>query len=200
MKNIIFILILLVLNMPCAFGIDFSKYDIYNINSLYEITNDYKNEFKNKRETVEAEKSFNEFIKYYEKFVSIQNERNLLNYDYFNPIKLLKEYSNKYYRYGLIVQMDEGDFFFVSSKRYIYENFAKYLSKPYRKLLKYEMRFDNRIINDCRYIIPQSELEKILEFYEKFEKEYPEFSKQNKINEIIKKYKKDIEHYPYLIY
>ena len=200
MKNIIFILILFVLNIPCAFGIDYNKYDLYDIDSLRNITNDYKNEFKNKQETVDAENSFNEFIKYYEKFVSIQNEKNLLSYNYFNPSKLLKEYTNKYYKYGLIVQIDEGEFFFVSSKRYMYKNFAKYLSKPHRKLLKFETRFDNRIINDCRYIISQSELKKILEFYKKFEKEYPEYSKQNKIDNIIKKYKKDIEHYPYLIY
>ena len=71
--------------------------------------------------------------------------------------KQIDKYSEQYYKYGLVAQFDEGEFMLVPSRRYLYENFAPYLSKPHQELLKFEIS-DVRTIYDGRYIISISGL------------------------------------------
>ena len=85
------------------------------------------------------------------------------------------------------------------SRRYLYENFAPYLSKPYKKLLKFESS-DTRLVYDCRYIVPKSYLKKQIKFYKNFIHQYPEFSKKHNVYNRLRGYQDDLKHYPNIIY
>lgn len=189
------------MNANAVYAINFDTYDLNNINSVHEATKQFKKEFKNVRSTDIVEEKFIEFVDYYYKFAETQNKKIYLAH--INSNLTIKEqqkiYSKMYYKYGLIVQMDEGEYMLVPSNKYLYKNFSKYLSKPSSELLKFKSS-DKRIISDGRYIISKLELQKYIDFYEKFENKYPEYSQKHNIKQIKNKYKKDLNHYPYIIY
>ncbi|MBQ8668397.1 hypothetical protein IJ472_01360 [bacterium] len=200
MKRFILLLCLL-LNSSMGFAINFDSYNLDDINSVRKITKDYKKEFKNKKGSIEAEKNFNRFIEIYTNFEDIQNKNIYLPYKLSNnSISLqVERYSKKYYKYGLIVQFDEGEYLLAKSNKYIYENFAEYLSKPFQEYLEYN-KSDERIISDGRYIISREELNSRIKFYESFVKLYPKFAEEYKLNDKIKYLKEDLKHYPSVIY
>ena len=80
-----------------------------------------------------------DFLDFYNKFEIVQSRKIYLPYELKkNSITLqLKEYSKKYYKYGLVAQFDEGEYLLAKSNKYIYENFAEYLSKPFQEYLEY---------------------------------------------------------------
>jgi len=201
MKKIFFIFVFILININPAQAINFDSFDLNDISAIKNATKQFQKEFKNIRGTDLIEDYFIEFKKYYYNFANIQNKKIKLSQTFSNLSikKQIQFYSKKYYKYGLSVQFDEGEFMLTPSNKYLYKNFSKYLSKPSSELLKYNSS-DKRIISDGRYIISKKELLKYIEFYENFEQKYPEYSKKNNIKEIINKYKEDLKYYPYIIY
>lgn len=201
MKKIFFIFVFILININPAQAINFDSFDLNDISAIKNATKQFQKEFKNIRGTDLIEDYFIEFKKYYYNFANIQNRKIKLSQTFSNLSikKQIQFYSKKYYKYGLSVQFDEGEFMLTPSNKYLYKNFSKYLSKPSSELLKYNSS-DKRIISDGRYIISKKELLKYIEFYENFEQKYPEYSKKNNIKEIINKYKEDLKYYPYIIY
>ena len=201
MKKIFFIFVFILININPAQAINFDSFDLNDISAIKNATKQFQKEFKNIRGTDLIEDYFIEFKKYYYNFANIQNKKIKLSQTFSNLSikKQIQFYSKKYYKYGLSVQFDEGEFMLTPSNKYLYKNFSKYLSKPSSELLKYNSS-DKRIISDGRYIISKKELLKYIEFYENFEQKYTEYSKKNNIKEIINKYKEDLKYYPYIIY
>ena len=199
MKKLFFIFIIFFLLSNSAFALDYSKYNLSDINAIREATKAYQNVFKDKKGTKEAETEFLKFRDFYYEAVYKQSQLiNNFSYKAKNGSyqKQAQEYSKKYYKKGFIVHFDEGDFFLVQCERYIYENFAPYLNEEWQELLIFETRFDKRIISDGRYIIPKSELVEILKFYQSFYKKYPDFIDLDYVKNIIKFYQKQIKQYP----
>lgn len=200
MKKFIIILCLLFCS-NVAFSLDYSNYNVEDINSVRKATKDFQKEYKNKKESLEAEANFNDFLDFYNKFEIVQSRKIYLPYELKkNSITLqLKEYSKKYYKYGLVAQFDEGEYFLVKSNRYIYENFANYLPQPLQLCLEYE-NSDERIISDGRYIISKEEIcEKIVK-YKNFIQKYPEYADKYNIYEKIEILEENLKHYPAIIY
>ena len=199
MKKLFSVIISIFALCNCAFAVDYSKYNVSDINAIRKATKAYQNEFKNKKGTKEAEDEFLKFTEFYARAVSKQNE---MIYDF--PYKAkdnsfqkqAQEYSKKYYNKGLMIQFDEGEFFVVQCNRYIEENFQSYLTPDWQELLKFQNCFDKRIISDGRYVISKAELIKILEFYKNFAKKYPNFIKKENIKNTIQFYQRQIKQYP----
>lgn len=200
MKNLLLFL-LLFFGMNVVYGLEFDQFDPNDINSLREATRYYQQEYDKKRGTIEAEEDFDKFWQYYIKFDNRQNQKIYLPYETIdNSIqKQIDKYSEQYYKYGLVAQFDEGEFMLVPSRRYLYENFAPYLSKPHQELLKFEIS-DVRTIYDGRYIISISELKNQIKFYEGLIKKYPEFSKRRRVYDKVRSIEEDIKHYPNIYY
>ena len=199
MKKLFSVIISFFLVANCAFAVDYSKYNVSDINAIRKATKAYQNEFKNKKGTKEAEEEFLKFIEFYTRAVSKQSEM-IYNFPYKakdNSFqKQAQEYSKKYYNKGLMIHFDEGEFFVVQCNRYIWENFQSYLTFDWQELLKFQNYFDKRIISDGRYVISKTELIKILEFYQNFAKKYPNFIKKENIKNTIHFYQRQIKQYP----
>ena len=201
MNKAFLLIICLFFTFNSALAIDFSKFDVNDLDAARKATKYYQKVYKNKRGTKEADEDYDKFWDFIIKFGSAQNEKISLQTELIdNSIQKQTEvYSEKYYKYGLAAQFDEGEFMLVPSRAYLYENFAPYLSKPYQELLKFNAS-DARIIYDARYTISKSELENYLKFYEQLAQKYPEFSKKYDILGIINYYKEAIKHYPNIIF
>lgn len=91
-------------------------------------------------------------------------------------------------------------FFLVESNQYLYDEFSPYLTKDWKELLKFETRFDKRIVSDGRYRISKAEIKNFIHFYKNFIKKYPDFTEKNNIKQTIINYKEDLKHYPNIIY
>lgn len=187
--------------MNVVYGLDFDQFDPNDINSLRAATKYYQQEYDKKRGTIEAEEDYLKFCEFLSSFENKQSTKIYLPYETVNNSiqKQIDKYSKQYYKYGLVAQFDEGEFMLVPSRRYLYENFAPYLSKPYQKLLKFEAS-DVRRVYDCRYIVPKSYLLNQIKFYEGLIKKYPEFSKRRKIYDKVQYLEENIKHYPNIIY
>jgi hypothetical protein len=207
MKKILLILILLFFAQTMAFAVDYSKFNLSDINAINNATKTYQAEFHDKKGSKEAEQGYLEFCKFYNSAVNVQSKlktesEQQFEYKAFEGSlqKQAQQYTKKYAGKGLAVQFDEGEFFIVDNHKYLYKNFAPYLPADWQTLLKFETRFDKRITSDARYIIPKSEVVSILKFYEKFDKKYPDFVDKNRIENLIKTYQEDLKHYPNLLY
>ena len=201
MNKVLLLIICLFFTFNSALAIDFSKFDVNDLNALRKATKYYQKVYKNKRGTKEADEDYLKFSKFSLDFYYAQYPKIDLPYELIdNSVqKQIDAYSKKYYKYGLVAQFDEGEYMLVLSNRYVYENFAPYVSAPYAELLKFHSS-DVRTTYDARYIIPKSELENYIKFYQQFIKKYPQFSKENNMQEVIEDIKRDIEHYPNIIY
>ena len=160
MNKALLLIICLFFTFNAVFAIDFSKFDVNDLNALRKATKYYQKVYKNKRGTKEADEDYLKFSKfsldfYYAQYPKIDLPFELID----NSVqKQIDAYSKKYYKYGLVAQFDEGEYMLVLSNRYVYENFAPYVSAPYAELLKFHAS-DVRTTYDARYIIPKSELE-----------------------------------------
>lgn len=129
MKNL-----LLFFGMNVVYGLEFDQFDSNDINSLREATRYYQQEYDKKRGTIEAEEDFDKFWQYYIKFTDTQNDKikivTPLFYTYYSN-QAQEEYK-EYYKYGLLAKFYDGQYFFDTSNRYLYENFALYLTKPHQ--------------------------------------------------------------------
>jgi len=148
MKKIFFIFVFILININPAQAINFDSFDLNDISAIKNATKQFQKEFKNIRGTDLIEDYFIEFKKYYYNFANIQNKKIKLSQTFSNLSikKQIQFYSKKYYKYGLSVQFDEGEFMLTPSNKYLYKNFSKYLSKPSSELLKYNSS-DKRIIS-----------------------------------------------------
>ncbi len=201
LKKFLVLLLFLIISLP-SIAVDYNKFDINNINSIQKATKEYQKEFDNKRGTTEAEQDYLNFLNFYYNAVNAQSKKITFEYKANNNSfeKQAQEYSKKYFSKGMIVHFDEGDFFLVDSNQYLYDKFSPYLTKDWKELLKFETRFDKRIISDGRYRIPKAEIKNFILFYENFIKKYPDFTEKNNIKQTIINYKKDLKHYPNIIY
>ena len=201
MNKVLLLIICLFFTFNSALAIDFSKFDVNDFDAARKATKYYQKVYKNKRCTNEADEDYLKFLKFFLEFEFTQSQKIYLPYELIdNSVqKQIDAYSKKYYKYGLVAQFDEGEYMLVQSNRYVYENFAPYVSAPYAELLKFHAS-DVRTTYDARYIIPKSELENYIKFYQQFIKKYPQFSKENNMQEVIEDIKRDIEHYPNIIY
>ena len=201
MNKVLLLIICLFFTFNSALAIDFSKFDVNDLDAARKATKYYQKVYENKRGTKEADEDYLKFRDFFWQFHNVQSKKIYLPYELIdNSVqKQIDAYSEKYYKYGLVAQFDEGEYMIVPSRRYIYENFAPYVSAPYAELLKFHSS-DVRTTYDARYIIPKSELENYIKFYQQFIKKYPQFSKENNMQEVIEDIKRDIEHYPDIIY
>ena len=142
--------------------IDYERYKLEDLISLKKLTQNYQEDFKDLKGSKEAEDAFIEIMIYYEEFVDVQNEKIIIGrlYAYRDADFTRDQYS--LYPFGLIMWIDDGGSFLVESNKFIYENFAPYLSKEWQELLKFEQFFDKIITIDARYIIPKSKVKKII--------------------------------------
>lgn len=189
-----------VVNVP-AFSDGYVNRNIYkieDITSFRALTKQFQVDFDKKRGTKEAEDAYYEIMKYYYDFLYKQSENINLNLLFYNgrDEKFLK-YQNSLYFLGLMLWYDEGSCYFANSNRYIYENFAPYLSIEMQELLKFKIFYDSCVASHAKYILSKSELRNIIQFYKNFSKKYPEFSKEYGIYEVIKDYEDDLKHYSY---
>ena len=67
MKKFIIILCLLFCS-NVVFALDYSNYNVEDINSVRKATKDFQKEYKNKKESLEAEANFNDFLDFHNKF------------------------------------------------------------------------------------------------------------------------------------
>lgn len=174
-----------------VYALDFDQFDVNDINAVKKAAKYYQKEYKNKRGTKEAEEDYLRFSEFLLKFENTQSKKIYLPYDTSNNSirKQIAAYSNQYYKYGLVAQFDEGEFMLVSSNHYIYENFAPYLSKPWKEILKFNSS-DKRNKYDGRYIVPKSYLKNQMKFYKNFIKKYPDLVYYTSQNKKGKKYGK----------
>ncbi len=174
------------------------KYSLDDITSFYTLIHWHFNHYAEKNKgTIRAESAFVEVMKYYSDFVDRQNKRINLNNIFDNKNDEFLEYQNSLYLLGLMMWYDNNSCYYVMSNKYIYENFAPYLSQEWQELLKYETYFDKQIVSDGKYVIPKKEVEQIIKFYKDFSVKYPEFSKKHGINKRIKLFEKSLKKYPY---
>ncbi len=201
LKRFLWLLLFLIISLP-SFAVDYNKFDINDINSIQKATKEYQKEFENKRGTKEAEQDYLNFLKFYNKAVNAQSKKITFEYQaYDNSFeKQAQEYSKKYFPKGMIVHFDEGEFFLVDCNQYLYDEFSPYLTKDWKEFLKFETRFDKRIISDGRYRISKAEIKNFIHFYENFIKKYPDFTEKNNIKQRIINYKENLKHYPNIIY
>ena len=193
--------------------IDYSMFDINDINAANQAVACYQLKYDQKRGTKEADAEYAKFSDFYFNFENQQyqqsdvssmsvedviGEQKYIEEKLKNPrLKVaIKKLTDNYYPYGLIVQYDESAFMLVTSNKYLYENFSEYLSEPQREFLKFYIQFDERIIYDGHYIVPKSVLENNLKFYKDFKSKYPEFSKEHDIDKIIEYEIDAIKKYP----
>ena len=183
-----------------AFAIDFSDRDFTNLNTVRWKVNSYKYDFEDKKGTKEAEDAFLEFLDFYSDFIDFQNKRFVLSddpldeYSYESQNKRLDDF---YGYYGLKVKLGDCQiFYFTYNCKYIYENFAPYLTKDWQELLEFEQYGDKILFFDYRYLNSKDELKQILKFYENFYKKYPNFSQKDMIKAKIKHFRKDLKNYP----
>ena len=184
--------------------IDYSKFDKNDLNAANKAVACYQMKYDKLRGTKAAEDGYNDFWNFYVEFETQQNQQ-----IYLSPIPLkdsyerqANKYSEKYYRYGLIVQFNEGEFVLSISRNYMYENFSKFLSEPTRELLKFYIQFDKRINYGTTYVIPKEKFYEYIEFYKNFGDKYPVYCRENKmdINKIINQYEEIIKNYPNVLY
>lgn len=186
----------------CCFALDYSKYNLSDINAIRKATKAYQEEFKDKKGTKEAESEFLKFRDFYYSAVNKQYTRIKLK----EPMKLYRnsyywqarKYTQDYDDKGLRVDFN-GEFYITSNNNYLYKNFCSYLTSDWCELLRFLAKQDKkRIFWDSTYVISKDELVKIMNFYKNFSKRYPNFILNNDIQSIIQNYEKDLQHYPYL--
>ncbi len=191
MKKIFILALLLLLLTNKAFAVDYSKYDPKNINSINKAKRAFQTEFDKKRGTKEAEADYLKFKDFYRQAITgIEGpdvtkymeapEKNRLRVDMLSSSKYINyikdELTKKYGPYGIGIVYDEGDFYFSESNKFLYVNFAPYLSKDWQELMRYETQFDEKQIEyDAHIIISKEEFKEIYEFYKQFLKKYPDF-------------------------
>ena len=202
MKKLFSTFLIFFLLSNSTFALDYSKYNLSDINAIREATKAYQNEFKDKKGTKEAETEFLKFRDFYYEAVEKQNIRIQLkepvklyrNSYYWQARKYTKDYADK----GLRVDFN-GEFYITENNKYLYKNFCSYLNADWCELLKFLSKQDTkRIFWDSVYVISKDELVKIINFYKNFDKKYPNFVLNDSIKSIIKNYEKDLKRYPYL--
>ena len=198
MKKIFLILSAIFISTTYTFAVDYSQFDVNDINAANKAVKAYHEEFKDKRRTKEADEELEKFWDFYLQFENAQSDKIYLPYTTVNGsiAKQIKIYSKQYYKYGLIAQFDEGEFFIVPSRKYLYRNFRYYVTKEKQALMKFDTQFDERVVSDLRFIVPKSKIESYIKFYKKFYKKYPEYSKTHNIDEFIKYYEDKLINYP----
>ena len=187
-------------------SIDYSMFDVNDINAANQAVACYQMKYDKKRGTKEAEKDYLEFVRYGFDFANshfndMEKEYSIIvNKGTFNisSVKIIEELLDRYfYKYGLKAVYGELEFYPEVSDLYVYENIAPYLSKEWSVYLESETNFEHHISTFHGYFrITKCELEEILEYYKEFNKELPEFSKERGIPNSIKYYEKALKTYP----
>ena len=202
MKKLFSVIISFFLVANCAFAVDYSKYNVSDINAIRKATKAYQNEFKNKKGTKEAEEEFLKFRDFYARAVMEQSEKIKIN----EPEQLYKDsyywqarkYTEKYSVYGLKVNFN-GEFYITTNMEYLYMKFSPYLAEDLQELLMYNAILDSKAMYwDGAYSISKEELLQIIEFYKNFNKKYPNSVHKQRVNEIIQSYEKDLKTFPYI--
>lgn len=217
------------LSAPIVQAVDYSKFDVNDINSANNAVKAYHEEYKNKKGSTEAEKGYADFRKFYVDFIMAQSPKiekegdvalyqpetivgskikfGTLNYRPFNgyrwvqPLDVADRMTKKYSKYGLTVLFNENFFYASINEDYLYKNFAQFLSKEDKIIMKFDKKHFNKTwISDGHYAVKKEEIEAVLKFYKKFQKKYPEYSKEHLINETIQEYEKGLRHYPVAAY
>ena len=202
MKKLFSVIISIFVLCNCAFAVDYSKYNVSDINAIRKATKAYQNEFKNKKGTKEAEDEFLKFRDFYARAVMEQSEKIKIN----EPEQLYKgsyywqarKYTEKYSVYGLKVDFN-GEFYITGNIEYLNTQFGPYLAEDFQTLLKYQAILDTKPLYwDGAYSISKEELLQIIEFYKNFNKKYPNSVHKQRVNEIIQSYEKDLKTFPYI--
>ena len=198
MKKILISVLILCASVTTVNAVDYGQFDVNDINAANKAVKAYQKEYSNKKRTVEADVEYEKFWDFYLKFNNNQSQKVYLPYEIKNSsiASQLKNYSKKYYKYGLIAQFDEGEIFLVPSKKYLYENFKDFVTIPKMELLKFDVQFDKRVMYDLRYTVSKKKLKQYKQFYEKFNNKYLQYSKEHKIYEFIEYYDNKLKNYP----
>ena len=167
--------------------IDYSMFDINDINAANQAVACYQLKYDQKRGTKDADDEYNKFRDFYWDF---SRQHAYLSEGDFN------DYSDVYYKYGILIVPGEDHYDAIMSYRYIYENISPYLSHGFQEFIRFNIIFDKTIMRDLHFHIPKSELKKILEFYIDFQKKYPELDDKLYIQESIKFYENGLKTYP----
>lgn len=195
-------------------GKKYRQIDINDINAANFAGKKYQEEYNNKKGTEAAIKGFLEFLPFYYAFLGeqssiISDEANKIidgqqamptdeNGESPNIEDYLRE---KYEKYGININHDEGYFYATRSYQYLYDNFESYLTVEWQELIKFNIKYQGTIISDAHFTIDKNEIKEIISFYENFKLKYPEFCEKHlNIDKVISTYKKGLNNYPCAAY
>ena len=202
MKKFLIFIFFILISISSSFAVDYSRFDLKDINSVNNAVKVYQEEYKDRKGTKEAEEEYNRFLEFYYNFINIQNTQLLFDFKTYRKSyqKQAQKYAKEYYKYGLNVQFDEGEFFVTKSNKYLYSKFKSYLPKPLSDMIKFERYYDKRRISDARYVMPKSRLRHEIRYYNNFKNKYPQYSADYDIDSIIKSLEEDLKSYPLVHY
>ena len=180
-----------------------------DINAANIAVKEYKSEYNDKKNTKDAEKGFLEFMHFYHLFLSNQTsleqeaqdlikKRWELSYEESSKLPSIEDTLRmKYEGFGININHDEGYFYVTTNYKYLYDNFASYLSVEWQELLKFNIKYQGTIISDAHFTIKPNDIRDIISFYENFKLKYPDFCKKYlNIEQVIDTYKKGLSTYP----
>ena len=225
----IFVVIILSICVNPVFAVDYSQFDLNDINAANKAVKAYQEEFKDKKRTKYAKEGYDKFRKFYLDFIMEQspkiekegevllyqpenisgskikfgrlNYRPLNGYRWVQPLDIADRMTKKYSKYGLTVLFNENFFYASMNDDYLYKNFATYLSKEDKIIMKFDKKHFNKTwISDGHYAVKKEEIKAVLKFYKNFQKKYPEYSKEHNIESTIQEYEKGLRHYPVAAY
>jgi hypothetical protein len=202
MKKFLIFIFFILISINSSFAVDYSRFDLKDINSVNNAVKVYQEEYKDRKGTKEAEEEYNRFLEFYYNFINIQNTQLLFDFKTYRKSyqKQAQKYAKEYYKYGLNVQFDEGEFFVTKSNKYLYLKFKSFLPEPLSNIIKFERYYDKRRISDARYVMSKARLRHEIKYYHNFKNKYPQYSVEYNIDSIIKSLEEDLEHYPNLLY
>jgi len=229
MKKVLLIITAILIFSTTAYAVDYSQFDVNDINAANKAVRAYHEEFKDKKGSKEAENGYAEFRKFYFNFFQAQspkiekegeallyqpetsngskikfgrlNYRPLNGYRWVQPLDIADGMTKKYSKYGLTVLFNENFFYTSANDDYLYRNFAPYLSKEDKILMKfYKKHFNKTWISDGHYAVKKEEIKAVIKFYKNFQRKYPEYSKEHNIESTIQEYEKGLRHYPVAAY
>ena len=195
-------------------GKKYRQVDINDINAVNIAVKKYQEEYNNKKGTESAVRGFLEFLPFYYAFLSgqsgiITDEANKIidgqvempKYENGETPNIEDYLREKYGKYGINTNHDEGYFFATINYQYLYDNIASYLTAEWQELIKFNIKYQGTIISDAHFTIRKENIKEIISFYEDFKLKYPEFCEKHlNIDKVISTYKQGLNNYPCAAY